>query len=97
VATLWRRQGRPAALPSVALAEAIVGRLGGVELAIVRDAIGRAFVGSPATVVAGLRRLLDASGADELMISSSVADVEARGRGLAHVAAAFGLAERTRA
>jgi luciferase family oxidoreductase group 1 len=96
VATLWRRQGRPAALPSVALAEAIVGRLSGVELAIVRDAIGRAFVGGPPTVVAGLRRLLDASGAEELMISSPVADVDARGRGLAHVAAAFGLAERTR-
>ena len=96
VATLWRRQGRPAALPSVSLAEAIVGRLGGAELAVVRDAIGRAFVGSPATVVAGLRRLLDASGAEELMVSSPVADVQARGRALAHVAAAFGLAERTR-
>jgi luciferase family oxidoreductase group 1 len=97
VGTLWRRQGRPAALPSVSLAEAIVGRLGGVELEIVRDAIGRAFVGSPETVVAGLRRLLDASGAGELMISSPVADVQVRGRGLAHVAAAFGLAERSAA
>ena len=96
VGTLWRRQGRPAALPSVSLAEAIVGRLGRVEAEIVRDAIGRAFVGSPATVVAGLRRLLEASGAEELMISSPVADAEVRGRALAHVAAAFGLAERAR-
>ena len=96
VGTLWRRQGRPAALPTVPLAEAIVGRLGGVELEIVRDAIGRAFVGSPETVVAGLRRLLDASGAEELMISSSVADAEARAGALAHIATAFGLAARTR-
>ena len=88
VATLWRRQGRPAALPSPSVAEAIVRRLRGAELAVVRDAIGRLFVGSPATVVAGLSRLVERSGADELMITSPLADADARARGLEHVAAA---------
>ena len=91
VATLRRRQGRAAALPAVSLARAIVERLGEVELAVVRDAIARAFVGRPATVIAGLRRLAEASGADELMITSNVADADSRARALEHIAAAFGL------
>ncbi|MDP1850079.1 MAG: LLM class flavin-dependent oxidoreductase [Solirubrobacteraceae bacterium] len=97
VATLWRRQGRPAALPSPSLAHATVQRLSGAELAVVRDAIGRLFVGGPATVVAGLSRLVERSGADELMITSPVADPDARIRGLEHIAAAFGLARQGRA
>jgi luciferase family oxidoreductase group 1 len=94
VATLWRRQGRPAALPSPVVAEAIVERLRGAELAVVRDAVGRAFVGSPAAVVAGLRRLAERSGADELMITSPLADAGVRAKALEHLAAAFGLARR---
>ncbi len=92
VSSLWRRQGRPAPLPSVPVARAIVDRLAGAELALVRDAIGRAFVGSPATVNAGLRRLVEGSGADELMVTSHVAEVQARASGLEHIAVAFGLA-----
>lgn len=94
VATLWRRQGRPAALPSPSLADVIVQRLRGAELAVVQDAIGRLFVGSPATVVAGLSRLVERSGADELMITSPLADADARAGGLEHIAAAFGLAQQ---
>ena len=90
VGTLWRRQGRPAALPSPAVADAIVRRLRGAERAVVRDAIGRLFVGSPATVVAGLSRLVERSGADELMVTSPLADAAARAAGLEHIAAAFG-------
>jgi luciferase family oxidoreductase group 1 len=86
VATLWRRQGRPAALPSVPLAQAIVARLAGAERAVVRDAIARSFVGSAATVAAGLRRLIVASGADELMITSTVADLRSRVCGLEQIA-----------
>ena len=94
VATLWRRQGRPAALPSPSLAHATVQRLRGAELAVVQDAIGRLFVGSAATVVAGLSRLVERSGAEELMITSPLADADARAAVLQHVAAAFGLAQQ---
>lgn len=89
VATLWRRQGRPAPMPSAGLARALVARLSGAELAVVRDAAGRAIVGSPATVHAGLSKLVRDTQPDELMLTSPVADAELRARGLEQIAAAF--------
>ena len=91
VSMLWLRQGRPAPLPSVEQAEAIVAGLSGSELAVVEDAIGRAIVGGPQTVHSQLLDLAERTATDELMVTSHVADAEVRARGLEHVAEAFEL------
>jgi luciferase family oxidoreductase group 1 len=92
VSMLWLRQGRPAPLPTVDQAQALVARLSGAERAVVDEAIARAIVGGPATVHARLLDLVERTGTDELMVTSHVADAELRGRGLEHVAGAFELA-----
>jgi luciferase family oxidoreductase group 1 len=92
VSMLWLRQGRPAPLPTVDEAQTLVARLSGAERAIVDEAIARAIVGGPATVHARLLDLVERTGTDELMLTSHVADVELRARGLEHVAGAFELA-----
>jgi luciferase family oxidoreductase group 1 len=92
VSMLWLRQGRPAPLPTVDQAQALVARLSGAERAIVDEAIARAIVGGPATVHARLLDLVERTGTDELMITSHVADAELRARALEHVAGAFELA-----
>jgi luciferase family oxidoreductase group 1 len=94
VSMLWLRRGRPAPLPTVEQAEALVGRLSGAERAIVDDAIARAIVGGPQTVHAALLDLAERTGTDELMITSHVADAEQRVRALEHVARAFELTEQ---
>lgn len=92
VSMLWLRQGRPAPLPSVEQAEAIVAGLSGAERAVVDETIARAIVGGPGTVHAQLLDLAERTATDELMITSHVADPSVRARGLEHVAIAFELA-----
>ncbi|MDP2709872.1 MAG: LLM class flavin-dependent oxidoreductase [Solirubrobacteraceae bacterium] len=91
VSMLRLRQGRPAPIPSVQDAEATVRDLPEVELAVVQDAVGRAIVGGPATVHAALLDLIERTGADELMLTSQVADATERARALEQVARAFEL------
>ena len=91
VAMLRLRQGRPEPLPSVQDAEAIVARLTGAQRAVVDEAIARAIVGGPETVHSQLLDLAERTQADELMVTSHVADPAVRARGLEHVARAFEL------
>jgi luciferase family oxidoreductase group 1 len=91
ISMLWLRQGRPAPMPTVAQARALVERLSGAERAVVDEAIARAIVGGPETVHAGLLDLVERTGTDELMLTSQVADADVRARGLEHVARAFEL------
>jgi luciferase family oxidoreductase group 1 len=91
VSMLWLRQGRPAPLPSVAQAEAIVAGLSGAERAVVDETIARAIVGGPQSVHAQLLDLAERTQTDELMVTSHVADPAVRARGLEHVARAFEL------
>jgi alkanesulfonate monooxygenase SsuD/methylene tetrahydromethanopterin reductase-like flavin-dependent oxidoreductase (luciferase family) len=86
------RQGRPAPIPSVEDAAAIVDALPPHERAVVDDSIARAIVGGPDTVHAGLVELVERSGADELMLTSQVADPARRAWALERMADAFGLA-----
>jgi len=53
---------------------------------------GRVFVGSPATVRARLAALIEATAADEVMVTSAIFDHEARKRSYTLLAEAFGLA-----
>jgi len=89
VAMLRLRQGRPAPIPSVADAEALLPRLSPAERAVVDEAIARAIVGGPETVHAGLLDLLERAGTDELMLTSQVADPQQRAQALERVAQSF--------
>ena len=92
VAMLRLRQGRPAPLPSVEDAAALVARLGEAEPAVAQDAIDRAIVGGTETVHAGLADLVERTGTDELMLTAQVADPEQRVEGLERITGAFELA-----
>ena len=92
VAMLRLRQGRPAPIPSVEDAEALLGRLSPPERAVVDEAVSRNVVGAAHTVHAGLVDLAERSGTDELMLVSQVVDPELRALGLERVAHAFELA-----
>ena len=94
VSMLRLRQGRPVPIPSVEDAEALVRQLGERELAVVQDAIDRAIIGGPQTVHAELADLIERAGADELMLTSQVADPEQRIEGLERIAEAFELTPR---
>ena len=94
VSMLRLRQGRPAPIPSVEEAEAIVGTLGAAELPAVEDAIGRAIVGAPQTVHAQLLDLVERTGTDELMLTSQVVDADQRIAALERIAEAFELDRR---
>jgi len=91
MAMLRLRQGRPAPIPSVEDAEALLPRLSPAERAAVDEAIARAIVGGPETVHAGLLDLLERTGTDELMLTSQVADPQQRARALERVAQSFEL------
>ena len=91
VSMLRLRQGRPAPIPSVDDAEALVRQMGEDELAVVQDAIGRAVIGGPQTVHTELLDLVERTGTDELMLVSQVVDAEQRIEGLKHIAQAFEL------
>ncbi|MGQ7296723.1 LLM class flavin-dependent oxidoreductase [Quadrisphaera sp. KR29] len=58
--------------------------------ALVRDRLATRFVGSAATVVEGLQRLRDATGADELLITTATHDHAARLRSYELLAAEWG-------
>ena len=94
VAMLRLRQGRPAPIPSVEDAEALVRELGERELAVVQDAIGRAIIGGAQTVHAELTDLVERTGTDELMLTSQVADPDQRIEGIERIAEAFALTPR---
>ncbi|MFP5364751.1 MAG: LLM class flavin-dependent oxidoreductase [Thermoleophilia bacterium] len=89
IAMLRLRQGRPAPIPGVEDAEALLARLGPAELAVVRESMQRVIAGGPASVHARLLELSERSGADELMLVSQVTDVAMRIWGLEQVAEAF--------
>jgi len=92
VAMLRLRQGRPQPIPTVEQAEALLSRLSPAERAAVEETVERAIVGGPDTVHAGLSELVELTGADELMLTSQVADPGQRARALERVAQAFELA-----
>jgi luciferase family oxidoreductase group 1 len=79
------RTNRLRPVPSIAEAEA------DPERAAAEAMPSNAIVGSPETVVEGLRELARDTGADELMLSASTHGVEERIRSLELVAAAWGL------
>jgi len=64
------RTGRPAAYPTPE--EAAAHPWTDMERSVAAQATASHVVGSPATVRAGLQRLLDATGADELMVTTNV-------------------------
>jgi len=89
IAMLRLRQGRPAPIPSVADAHELYAGLSAGERATVGEALARPIVGSPQTVHAGLTDLAERTGADELMLTSQVAEPGERLRGIERIAAAF--------
>jgi hypothetical protein len=60
----------------------------------VQDAISRAVVGGPATVHTGLVDLIEHTQAEELMLTSQVADADQRIEALERIARAFELGGR---
>jgi luciferase family oxidoreductase group 1 len=92
VSMLRLRQGRPAPIPSVEDAGALVERLSPAERAVVEEAMQRVIVGGAPTVHAQLADLVERTGADELMLVSQVTDPAQRIEGLERVAQAFELA-----
>jgi luciferase family oxidoreductase group 1 len=94
VAMLRLRQGRPAPLPSVEEAVALLPRLSPAERAAVDESLQRPIVGGARTVHAGLLDLAERTGTDELMLTSQVAEPGMRRRGLEQVAAAFAPAQQ---
>jgi len=91
VAMLRLRQGRPAPIPSIEDAQALLPRLSPAERAAVDEAIERAIVGGPETVHAALLDLVERTGTDELMLTSQVADPQQRAQALERVAQSFEL------
>ena len=94
VAMLRLRQGRPAPIPSVQRATALLPRLSPAEHATVEESLRRPIVGGAQTVHAGLLDLVERTGADELMLTSQVAEPGMRERGLELLAGAFALSEQ---
>ncbi|MBF5081246.1 LLM class flavin-dependent oxidoreductase [Quadrisphaera sp. INWT6] len=66
------------------------GRWTAADDALVADRLATRFVGSAATVVAGLERLRDATGADELLVTTATHDHAARVRSYELLAAQWG-------
>lgn len=95
VSMLRLRQGRPAPIPTVEQAEALLPGLAPQELALVREVVDRQISGGPARVGAELLELMERTAADELMLTSTMVDVDVRTRALEHVAAAFELTPAT--
>jgi luciferase family oxidoreductase group 1 len=82
---LQLRSGRPGLLPSVE--EALSYAYSAQEAAFVEERIGQQAVGSPETVAADLDRLLQATGVDELMVTTMVHDPADRLRSFDQLAA----------
>jgi luciferase family oxidoreductase group 1 len=94
VAMLRLRQGRPAPIPTVDEAIALLPRLSPGEHATIEESLRRPIVGSAQTAHAGLVELIERTGTDELMLTSQVAEPGMRERGLEQLAAAFALTEQ---
>jgi luciferase family oxidoreductase group 1 len=94
VAMLRLRQGRPAPIPSLQSAVALLPRLSPAEHAAVEESLRRPIVGSAHTVHAGLLELAERTGTDELMLTSQVAEPGMRERGLELLADAFARSEQ---
>jgi luciferase family oxidoreductase group 1 len=94
VAMLRLRQGRPAPIPSVEQAVALLPRLSPGEHAAIEESLRRPIVGSAQTVHAGLLDLVERTGTDELMLTSQVAEPGERQRGVEWLAGAFALSEQ---
>ncbi|WP_109473057.1 LLM class flavin-dependent oxidoreductase [Ornithinimicrobium cavernae] len=77
------------AIPYPRPEEALANPLGEAEAALVDDRVRTRFVGSPETVVAGLKVLQRATGADELLITSVTHDPRLRVRSHELLAAAW--------
>lgn len=88
---LRRDRGEFAPLPSVE--EALAYPYDERDRALIARNRERLFVGSPATVMAKLQPLIDASKADELMVFTAIADHDARKRSYSLLAEAFQLRE----
>ena len=87
VAIVKNRTGRRA--PIVSIDEALAYQFTPDEQAIADEFFEGAIVGSPETVVRGLRALAERTAADELMISALLPDLAMRARSLQLIAAAF--------
>jgi luciferase family oxidoreductase group 1 len=95
VAMLRLRQGRPGPIPSFEDAAAALGRVSPSERAVVDEALTRPIVGDAGRVHAGLLELAERTGADELMLTSQVAEPGLRAWNLEQLAAAFELAPQS--
>ena len=91
VSMLRLRQGRPVPIPTVESAERTVAGLGPGERSVVEEVIERIITGGPASVESGVLELAERTGADEIMLTSNVADPDIRIRGLESLAEAFEL------
>jgi luciferase family oxidoreductase group 1 len=89
---LRRDRGQHLPLPSIE--EALAYPYTDAERAAISRNRARLFVGSPATVMAKLQPMIDASQADELMIITAVYDHDARKKSYSLLADAFGIGER---
>jgi luciferase family oxidoreductase group 1 len=81
--------GRPAPVPTVEEAEALVERLSPEQRAMVESAAGLAIAGTAETVLAGLDDLAQRTQADEMMVTGMLSGPAQRLRMLKTVAAAF--------
>ncbi len=86
---LQRERGAYLPIPSVE--EAKVYSYSEADRAIIARNRAKLFVGSPATVMSGLTPLIEASQADEVMVTSAIYDHDARKRSYRLLAEAFGL------
>ncbi len=92
---LRRDRGQYLPLPSVE--EALANNYTDAERASVMRNRSRLFVGSPATILAKLQPMIDASQPDELMIITAVYDHDARKKSYSLLADAFGLGKKVAA
>ena len=61
------------------------------DTAYVADSLASHFIGSPSLVGVGLRQLVERTGADEIMVSTRIFDLDARRRSLSLLASEWRL------
>ncbi|ACI94540.1 flavin dependant oxidoreductase [Afipia carboxidovorans OM5] len=89
---LQRERGNYLPIPSVAEAKAYP--YSDADRAIIARNRSKLFIGSPATIVPRLMPLIEASKADELMVTSAIYDHAARKRSYALLAEALGIKQK---
>ncbi|MBB5047340.1 luciferase family oxidoreductase group 1 [Rhodopseudomonas rhenobacensis] len=92
---LLRNRGQYLPLPSIE--EALAYPYSERDRALIARDREKLFVGAPATVMAALQPMIEASRADELMVITATFDHEARKRSYGLLAEAFGLGKRAAA